>query len=246
MIAWSYGGGIQSVAIGVLIKAGELPMPDLAGIADTSREMQSTWDYLHNVMQPYLAEIGLTIEVVPHDLARVDLYDKTGLTLVPAWTDEGRLSAFCSGEWKRDVMERWLRLKGVKDCDSWIGYSIDELRRVPKKDHRHWCRLQFPLIDKMLTRAACRSIILAAGLPLPSKSRCWCCPHQDEEEWAEVQASPEEWAKAIALEKEINECDPEQKGLYLWAGRVPLEQADFGAAALRAPGRPCEATGCWT
>src|SRR5581483_1975193 len=123
LVAWSCGGGIQSVAIGVLIAEGALPVPDLAGIMDTRREVGSTWRYLHGVLNPYLrAKRGFQVEVIPHTFARVDLYDKDGLTLMPAYTAEGRLSAFCSGEWKRDAMERWLRSKGVKTCTQWLGF----------------------------------------------------------------------------------------------------------------------------
>lgn len=53
-IVWSYGGGVQSAAIGVLIREGVLPVPDLAVIADTGRERRSTWEYLRRFMQPYL------------------------------------------------------------------------------------------------------------------------------------------------------------------------------------------------
>ena len=58
-ICWSCGGGIQSVAIGVLFKEGVLPKPDFAGIADTGRECQSTWDYLDGVLNPYLRDTGV-------------------------------------------------------------------------------------------------------------------------------------------------------------------------------------------
>ena len=247
MIAWSYGGGVQSVAIAVLIREGVLPKPDLAVIADTSREVVTTWEYLYGITQPYLDQIGLKIEVAPHTMSRVDLYDKSGLTLIPAYTSEGRLASFCSGEWKRDVVERWLRLKGVKECDSWIGYSIDEQNRV-KGDHRPWCHLKYPLCEKRISRAMCRRIIEGAGLSIPKKSRCWMCPHQTAAEWLEIKARPEEFAAAVKLETAINSNDPKQEGLFLWSGRVPLEMADF--EAVNKDDLPlfkdCEAGGCWT
>lgn len=242
---WSYGGGWQSVAMGVLIREGVIERPDLAVIADTGRERRSTWDYMRNVMQPYLDPIGLTIEVAPHTLAGRDLYGPDGLTLMPAWTTEGRLASFCSGTWKRDVIERWLRLKGVKTCRSWIGFSIDEKQRVPKKDHRSWCELRFPLIERMVNRKMCEGIIRAAGLPMPSKSRCWCCPHQTAEEWAEVADDAEEWAAAVALDEEIRASDPapEKGGLYLHYSRKPLAMLADG---ILPPSMPCENSNCWT
>ncbi len=246
MICWSFGGGIQSVAIGVLIRTGRLPVPDLAVIADTGRERRTTWEYLRDQMQPYLDSIGLTIQIAGHDLARVDLCDRSGLTLVPAFTEEGRLSAFCSGEWKRDVIERWLRLQGITECTSWIGFSIDEVWRVSKKDHRKWCRLEFPLIDLFINRAMCRQIIEDAGLPLPSKSRCYGCPHQNNEEWQEVRDDPVDWPKAVEMERQINASDPEQSNLFLYKGRVPLELATFSTSPDTTGSRPCEAGNCFT
>lgn len=248
MIAWSYGGGVQSVAIGVLVAEGALPVPDLAVIADTGRERRTTWEYLHDHMQPYLLNrVGLTVQTASHDLARKDLYDDSGLTLMPAYTAEGRKAAFCSGEWKRDVIERWLRAQGVRECVSWIGYSIDEVRRVPKRDHRPWCHLAFPLIDRMINRTMCAAIIRAAGLPLPRKSRCRQCPHQNAEEWAETLADPVDGPLAVACDEEIRRNDPEGRGLYLHYSRKPLSVvASDGGDGLVPPMSPCEAGHCWT
>jgi hypothetical protein len=262
MQVWSYGGGVQSVAIGVLIGQQRLPRPSLAGIADTGREVQTTWAYLDTVMQPFLDRHcpGLRIEVVPHSLSRVDVFDNSGLTLMPAYTrtengmglfgmtyKDGRLPAFCSGEWKRDTMERWYRLRDVEECQQWIGYSADEMWRV-KNAHRPWCQPRHPLIELKLTREDCKRIITEAGLPLPHKSRCWCCPHQDAEEWREVKSRPEEFAAAVALEAEVNARDPDHGGeLFLYSGRVPLSMATFdGDEGDGLAARPCAEGGCWT
>lgn len=248
MIAWSYGGGVQSVAIGVLIREGALPKPDLAVIADTSRERRTTWEYLRGIMQPFLSPLGIEIAVASHELARVDLYNsKNDLTLMPAYTEEGRLPGYCSGEWKRDVCERWLRLMGVKECDLWIGYSMDEIGRVSKKDHRPWCHYAYPLIDNFINRTMCKRIIETAGLPLPHKSRCWQCPHQNEEEWQETLADSIDGPLAIACDEEVRQNDPEKKGLYLHYSRLPLAQVAAGAenGLPLSPSRPCEGGFCF-
>lgn len=245
MIVWSCGGGLQSAAIGVLIVEGVIPAPSFSGIADTSREVKSTWDYLHRILNPYLAQAGVTVEVVPHTLARVDLFDKGGLTLMPAWTAEGRLSSFCSGEWKRDVMERWLRSKGVNNCEQYIGFSVDEMHRATGKAHRPWCRPVYPLIDKMLTRGGCRRIVEAAGLPVPHKSRCWMCPHQNAEEWAEIRQDEEQWQAAIMVDEAIREND-EQHALFLHSSRVPLRMANLTVDESMPLFRACQDSGCFT
>ncbi len=246
MIVWSYGGGVQSAGIAVLVREGALPKPDLVGIAVTGRERQATWDYLRDVIQPYLAPIGVAIEIAPHTLATVDLYAKNGDLLLPAYTERGKLPSYCAGEWKRRVMERWMRSKGVKDADEWIGFSIDEQERARLKPQRDWYRLVYPLIEKRVSRAACLMMVERAGLPEPPKSRCWQCPHQSAEEWREVKANPGEWAKATALDNAIREAD-ERGGVYLHPSRVPLALADLGKPGDEMPlFRKCQDAGCWT
>ena len=244
MIVWSNGGGVQSAAIAVLIRTGALPVPDLAVIADTGRERKATWEYLDGVIRPYLAPVGLEIHVASHDLARVDLYTSGGDVLVPAYTDTGRLPTWCSGEWKRDVVERWLRLQGVAECDCWIGYSLDELGRC-KAAHRPWCRPAWPLIDLRLSRGGCLRVVEAAGLPTPPKSRCWGCPHQNAAEWREVRDDPAEWQKAVELDRTIREND-DRGGLYLHSSRVPLEEADLSDRRETPLFAACEGGHCWT
>jgi hypothetical protein len=149
-IAWSCGGGIQSVAIGVLVGEGVLPVPDLAAIVDTGREVQSTWDYLDNYLNPHLrAKRGFEVEIVPHTFARVDLFDKSGLTLIPAYTAEGRLSAFCSGEWKRDR----------KRLETWKDFWIENVLSTTAMTEE----------DREACRAAVLGMYAAAGLPAPKR-----------------------------------------------------------------------------
>lgn len=249
VVVWSCGGGMQSVAIGVLIRQGAIPMPDMAAIVDTSREVQSTWDYLSSTLQPYLDPCGLKVQIIPHSVSLVDIYEKSGLPNMPLYTKEGRLPAYCSGHWKRDVFERWLRLQGVKTCTMWLGFSSDEQRRATYKAHRPWCLPAYPLIDMVrLSRAGCERIIEAAGLPLPRKSRCWQCPHQNAKEWAEIKANPEEWAKAVCLDNEIRANDPTERGeLFLHSSRVPLALADLTVPETDEPlFKACLDAGCYT
>lgn len=184
----NYGGGTQTAAMCVLVAQGKLPMPDYVIAADTGREMPTTWEYADRYMRPLLATVGLDLHIAPHTLATCDLYSGNGDLLVPVYTPTGKFSTFCSSEWKREVVRRYARrvLGTGTDLTNWIGFSLDEVRRVKGDEGR-----RYPLIDLMLTGADCQAIILAAGLPLPRKSRCWMCPHQHNAEWREVRADPE-------------------------------------------------------
>lgn len=209
MICWSYGGGVQSVAIGVLIKQAKLPRPDVAVIVDTEYEVETTWEYLDTIMHPYLLDLEI-VRVPKSSYATVDLYRDDQL-LIPAFTRQngrvGRLSTFCSGEWKRRVVRRWLRERGVNDCDLWLGISTDELERM-KPSGANWVRHIYPLIEMApRNRRQCYEIIERAGLPLPHKSRCWMCPHQTADEWRSLRESDRQ--HAIQFDSALREHDPQ-------------------------------------
>ena len=119
---WSNGGGTQSAAIAVLICQGKLPRPDIAVIADTGKEMPTTWDYLDNVTAPALRAVGVEMQRVNMDDFAANwgrgLWATSGHLMIPAYTNQSgsvsKLSGFCSSAWKVEVVKRWLSSKGHK------------------------------------------------------------------------------------------------------------------------------------
>ena len=230
----SYGGGMQTIAMCVLVAQGKLPKPDYVIAADTGREMPTTWQYAREYAAPLLASVGIDLHIAPHDLATVDLYGKNGDLLMPLFTSTGKLSTFCSGEWKARVVDRYAKTKlGIKNYTAWIGFSLDERKRIKGREGK-----RFPLIDLNLTRVDCLTIIKGAGLPIPPKSRCYMCPHQHNAEWREVRAIPELWQGAVAIDEEMREAD-ERGAVFLHADRIPLEQADIDANDRNEPSMQC-------
>lgn len=232
----SYGGGRQTVAMLVLVCKGILPRPDHILTADTGREVSSTWKYLDEHMRPYLAQYGMHVEVAPHSLAAVDLYGHNGDLLLPVFTNTGKLQTYCSNEWKARVCQRYLRAHGIAGACQWIGFAFDERSRWNKpEEHGPWPR-RFPLVELMINSVDCPRIIASAGLPVPNKSRCWNCPHQNNEEWREL--TPVEFEAACKLDDEIREND-EMGGVFLHQSRVPLREADLSAPDRKEPNRQC-------
>lgn len=233
---WSYGGGVQSAAIAVLVKTGALPYPEHIVIADTGREAGETWRYMTEVIEPYL---GLRISVANHDLATADLYSGNGDLLIPAFTENGKLPTFCSNEWKKRVVRRWLRNHEVERCEMWLGISTDEVARAKPSDV-DWISNRFPLLfDAPMTRGEARQSVISAGLPEPPRSSCWCCPHRQDDEWRTL--PPHEFQKAIQLEEEIRKKD---SGVYLHRSRLPLAQVDLSNSQADLFGE-CDGY-CWT
>jgi hypothetical protein len=234
----SYGGGVQTIAMCVLVAQGRLPKPDYVIAADTGREMPTTWEYAREHAAPLLARVGLDLHIASHDLATVDLHGHNGDLLLPAFTDTGKLPTYCSTEWKQRVVARYARrvLGATDDLINWIGFSLDERKRVKADEGR-----SFPLIALGMTRQDCVNLIEAAGLPLPKKSRCYMCPHQSPDEWAEVYDDPALWARAVAVDDEVRDAD-ERGGVYLHETRRPLAlltREDIATMRQREPSRQC-------
>jgi len=227
---WSCGGGTQSAAIAALICQGRLLKPDLAVIIDTEREKSSTWRYLDNVLRPNLAKVGLAITRVPKsEFTDVDLYggEDDKILLIPAFTtingEVGKMPPFCSGEWKRDVIHRWLRSKGVTEARCWVGISTNEKRRI-RAPRRQWVQERYPLIfDVPMSKGDCIRLVMdVMGWPKPPRSACWMCPNLSDDEWREMDA--EDFAKAVRFEREIRQKD---NFVFLHQIGKPLDQVDF-------------------
>jgi 3'-phosphoadenosine 5'-phosphosulfate sulfotransferase (PAPS reductase)/FAD synthetase len=249
----SYGGGRQTVALCLLIAKGLIPKPDRIVIADTGREKRSTWEYADAYTRPMMREHGLEIEVAPHVLATVDMYSKKRADLlIPAYTATGKLSAFCSNEWKTRVVHRYLNSTGTDGACQWIGFTVDESKRIKDRKARRasldgedapekWTD-RYPLCELMLTKENCRSAIERHGWPLPPPSSCWMCPNMGNVEWKEIRANrPDEFEQACKLDEEIREEDLASGGSGVWlhASRVPLRAADLDAIDRREPSRQC-------
>ena len=241
----NYGGGRQTVTLLILIAEGLVERPDYIVCADTGREARNTWDYLEDVARPYAQRHGLPeIHIAPHNLATVDLYGKNGMMLMPAFTKTGQLPRFCSTEWKARVIERYMRTLGVETADlvHIVGFAADERSRWSRKRERP---MTFPLVDLMVQSHDCETIITRAGLPVPHKSACWCCPYRNNEEWRVIRDEyPAQWQEAIALDEQIRDED-DRGDMYLHHSAVPLAEANIDAPDRKVRGRMCGLGTCF-
>jgi hypothetical protein len=232
-IIQSYGGGVQSAAIAVLVVQGKLPRPERIVMADTGREATLTWDYLCESVQPLLATVGLKVEIASHSLARVDTHAKSGdgRPLFPVFTDGGgRLPNMCSVEWKRRVVGRWLRQQGYgpqRPVVQWLGISTDESHRMKPDSGLKWASIEYPLADLRLSRSDCITLVERAGLPTPPRSSCWMCPFRSDKEWVALRERGDgDWEKAVALDERIRNDGISGK-LYVHRSTKPLAEASF-------------------
>lgn len=242
-VNWSYGLGTQSTAILVLIAQGRLPKPDRVVIADTGREAQYGWDYFHSYAEPLMHELGLLVEVAPHSLATRDLYGSKGDLLIPAFTAKGKLPTFCSVEWKRRVVRRWLRQQGVRRCITWLGISTDEVDRLKLSDVK-WQTYHWPLcFDLPTSRKNCRTLVQQWGWPDPPRSSCYICPHRQDEEWKLL--SPAERVEANRIDEQIRARD-KRHDMYLHHSGKPLAVVQLQPKRDGGLWDACDSGYCWT
>lgn len=243
----NYGGGTQTTAMIALCITGRLPWPDRIVMADTGREASATWEWLHDVVAPALANHGRAVEIAPHSLATEDLLSHRGTILMPMWTtkknagEPGQLPTYCSDKWKTRVVQR--HLADCQRVDHWIGYSADEASRMAARggNLEKW-RSVYPLLDLGMTRDDCQQIVRRVfGKPAP-KSSCYMCPHRGDSQWRELRDHyPADWAEAVHLDYLLRQKDPH---VYTHRSGVPLDMARLdssdGEVACSADG------GCWT
>lgn len=248
---WSSGGGTQSAAIAALIVIGEL-RPDAAVIVDTEREQSTTWEYHEEVIAPALARVGVTLHRVRKSQYEWrDLYggENGDTLLLPVFTtqsgDVGKLPTYCSSYWKREVVKRWANEQGFAAIDKWIGYSIDELWRVRKRQPKGKWQERYPLIERGLNRSDCEALVLRVLGRKPPRSSCWMCPNHTQEEWRDIRDNkPEDWQQVIRFDRHIRTLDPHA---WLHPDCKPIDEVDLDDAngVLFEEGRSCTSGLCF-
>lgn len=160
---WNYGGGVQSIAIACLIRAGELPRPDVAIFADTGDEPDEVYAW-NEYMRPLLpCELRIVKRDGPsiseHVMERVAAGRR--IDNPPFWVrgNDGREACIrrdCTSEWKIvPITKEIKKLLGLKPrghwprdvvVEQWLGISGDEVGRM-KSSVDPWLRWWHPLVE---------------------------------------------------------------------------------------------------
>lgn len=249
----SLGLGVQSTTLCLMAARQDVgPMPDAAIFADTGSEPAAvywTLEWLqtqvpfpiHVVRRPGLTLGQLTEAVADGSVSR------EGTPLPPLFYRDpatGRvimMRKHCSGEFKREVVNRAIReMVGLKpgerlrpdqrgSVEVWIGMSKDELFRVassryPLIHHRH------PLVEMDLTRQGCIRWLQERQFPVPTKSSCVFCPYRTNAQWRFMRdTAPDDFAEACRFDRAIRDGFMAELGAQVFLHRscVPLDQADL-------------------
>lgn len=234
----SYGGGVNSTALTILLVRGKLPQyaPWRIVMADTGDEKDRTYAYIRDVFGPWLEQHGKALEIAkPKEtvLGRWQRLNVTGSRIIRA----------CSIEGKIKPIEKHIAANGGS-LGQLIGIDAGEAHRAKDRPGKF-----YPLVDLDIDRDECEAIIKAEGMPSPGKSGCWHCPFMRVGEVIElVKTDPCKVAMIERLENaatELHGKTPDGNQRTQW-GEYPVswwrkrsEQGDLFIPE-RDPSEPCE------
>lgn len=251
------GAGVQSTAVYLMMRAGIIPPADYAIFADTQDEPEGVYSHLR-----WLESLN-SIPILIRTRGRLSEHLKVGqnphggrFASIPAYTTDGhspvgRVRRQCSSEYKIDVIDRTIRREvlGLKPrqrvpkgthVTQIFGISLDEAGRATRLYERivlggmKWISLQFPLIDRFLTRTLCKEWLAKQGIPheVP-RSACVYCPFHSDAEWLRIKANPSDWKLAVEVDEALRvpgnvvNRQLDQKLLYVHRSCQPLTQITF-------------------
>jgi hypothetical protein len=165
--AVSYGGGVNSTALIVLLTQPESDWHGPIVFADTGCEWPETYCYMTYFENEYLRPRGLSItrlQGLPWQAGRASLplvtyCQKHGM--VPLMS-----ARWCTKDWKGKPIDRWAAANGIER--QLLGIDAGEDYRRPAAYR--------PLVEAGIDRAGCVQLIEAMGLNVPQKSGCYICP----------------------------------------------------------------------
>lgn len=160
----SYGGGVNSTALAILLAHGRLPQyePWRIVMADTGDERPETYAYIETVFGPWLERHGRRIEVVRAKETVLQRWQRIRVT-------GSRIIRTCSEEAKIKPIEKYIAEHVV--LGQLIGIDADQPHRAKERPGKF-----YPLVEQGIDRDGCVEIIREGGLPIPIKSGCWHCP----------------------------------------------------------------------
>lgn len=178
----SYGGGVNSTAMIIEMVNHNEPIDEVI-FADTGTEMPETYAYLP-IMNKWCEERGLKFTIVksPHFPLYKYFLDKK---LIPL-----RQFRMCTDKFKISPIKSYIYPNRKEGIVQSIGIAYNEIyravrmeanKRVPK-----YLKYRFPLCEWKMTRDDNINSIKKAGLPVPVKSGCYCCPFQSYKSWEEL------------------------------------------------------------
>ena len=220
LTSFSFGAGIQSTALMILIKQSPevfaragLTLPSVAFWADTGAETKAVSDHVQRLMGWGLP-IPLTIVRNHRNAEHLTEIQRPPWFLLNADGTKGQVLRSCTDKWKIRPLERAMRAEaGFKKGQQmpagsihiWLGISMDEIQRAKENPKPAFVNL-FPLLEIGWDRNRCTQLVRDTLPWETGKSACVHCPYRRPSEWARMRRkAPEDWARAVELDQQARD-----------------------------------------
>lgn len=181
----SFGGGVQTTAI--LLMHPDLKFQE-AVFADTGGENPETYTYIEKYHKPFCEEHGIKFTTVKGQV-QTQVFGSDEYIMAKTLEEQcltARITPsmqfrFCTDRWKIVPIRKYVKEKQAERAVALMGISYDEIQRMHDPHHKDYT-VEYPLVDRRITREMCKKIILDHGWPLPPKSGCFFCPFSRREQ----------------------------------------------------------------
>jgi hypothetical protein len=221
----SYGGGLDSWTMLLLVVNGELPKPDLVIFADVSNgspeedptepgEWPSTYRHIREVVMPLCERHGIEFKwltTAESPIRPTKANPEGHMALYRYFRSErqfpGRLSKLCTIASKVERIGNYVDQRfPKKEIEVWIGFGADEQNRLKNNRYAQKGRRteRYPLMARGMCRCREEAYCRKAPYPVPRKSACVFCPMSSRFDWMTLAKElPEQFAAAQLLEDEF-------------------------------------------
>ncbi len=248
----SFGGGVQSTAIIVLIEQGKLPKPDAILWSDTGEESEDVYAHIE-ALKPRLNAIApfhITRKGGKRPRLGMAVIDKAmtskGVNTLPYFLrnptggEPQLVRRGCTFNYKTNPLHilarKLVKAAGGKSTKSdpgyrfWLGISRDEMQRM-KSDSWHPLIEEFDgrLRNDAVSRLECQTIMANAGQTAP-RSSCVFCPFRTRHEWSIL--SEKDRARVMEIDAAL------EAGFNMHGKHGALEDRPYLRPDLRAASEP--------
>jgi len=214
----SYGGGVQTFGMLVMIELGLISKPDYIIHADTKAEYPETEIHIAEVAKPLAKKLGIPWITVVHKNGIIEGYKEINSIPLPGFRS-------CTDKFKvrpiHDCLKEILgdqKKNGVASVNCWIGISTDEARREVKRENQKpkWVLQTYPLLNIGWNRKMIIELIEKSPYPMPIKSGCYMCPYAGMKGFIQLKTKkPDLFKIALDMEERYFEARPERKNGFV-------------------------------
>lgn len=196
-------------------------------------ENPGTLDYLESTAIPYATINGIELvelHKVRRDGRRMTLMQRineaeASVPIPMRMANGAPGNRQCTGDFKIAVVAKELKRRGASRDNPAVvglGISLDEYQRARTDSRVAHETLEYPLLQRRMTRSDCVLTIKDAGLPVPPKSACWFCPFQSPASFQRMRHDdPARFVLAATLERQMIERRAK-------LGKVPVYLTRYG------------------